>query len=120
MGGTRIVRRAPHASWLAVGVVCFTAFMGQLDASIVTLTFPADGAGVWRPAGSWARAAGVRLWPLEMLSSLAENHGSRPGQLARMLRLAPSSVATLTTRCGRRGWSPGPAGPVTGAPPAWT
>jgi DNA-binding MarR family transcriptional regulator len=33
---------------------------------------------------------------LEMLSCLAENPGSRPGQLARMLRLAPSSVATLT------------------------
>lgn len=33
---------------------------------------------------------------LEMLSCLAENPGSRPGQLARLLRLAPSSVATLT------------------------
>lgn len=31
-------RRAP---WLAVSVVCFGAFMGQLDASIVTITFPA-------------------------------------------------------------------------------
>lgn len=33
---------------------------------------------------------------LEMLSCLAENPGARPGQLARLLRLAPSSVATLT------------------------
>jgi MFS family permease len=33
------VRRNPRAPWLAVGVVCFGAFMGQLDASIVTLTF---------------------------------------------------------------------------------
>jgi EmrB/QacA subfamily drug resistance transporter len=33
------VRRYPRAPWLAVGVVCFGAFMGQLDASIVTLTF---------------------------------------------------------------------------------
>ena len=33
------VRRHPRAPWLAVGVVCFGAFMGQLDASIVTLTF---------------------------------------------------------------------------------
>lgn len=31
----------PGAGWLAVGTVCFGAFMGQLDASIVTLTFPA-------------------------------------------------------------------------------
>jgi MFS family permease len=33
------IRRNPCAPWLAVGVVCFGAFMGQLDASIVTLTF---------------------------------------------------------------------------------
>jgi MFS family permease len=33
------VRSNPRAPWLAVGVVCFGAFMGQLDASIVTLTF---------------------------------------------------------------------------------
>jgi MFS family permease len=33
------IRSNPHAPWLAVGVVCFGAFMGQLDASIVTLTF---------------------------------------------------------------------------------
>jgi MFS family permease len=35
------VRESPRAPWLAVGVVCFGAFMGQLDASIVTITFPA-------------------------------------------------------------------------------
>jgi MFS family permease len=34
-----VIRRYPGAAWLAVGVVCFGAFMGQLDASIVTLTF---------------------------------------------------------------------------------
>jgi MFS family permease len=34
-----VIRRNPRAPWLAVGVVCFGAFMGQLDASIVTLTF---------------------------------------------------------------------------------
>jgi MFS family permease len=33
------IRSNPMAPWLAVGVVCFGAFMGQLDASIVTLTF---------------------------------------------------------------------------------
>jgi Major Facilitator Superfamily len=31
----------PRAHWLAVAAVCLGAFMGQLDASIVTLTFPA-------------------------------------------------------------------------------
>jgi MFS family permease len=33
------IRNYRGAAWLAVGVVCFGAFMGQLDASIVTLTF---------------------------------------------------------------------------------
>jgi EmrB/QacA subfamily drug resistance transporter len=36
-----VVRESARAPWLAVGVVCFGAFMGQLDASIVTITFPA-------------------------------------------------------------------------------
>jgi MFS family permease len=35
------VRAHRLAPWLAVGTVCFGAFMGQLDASIVTLAFPA-------------------------------------------------------------------------------
>lgn len=39
------VRRWHRAPWLAVGAVCLGAFMGQLDASIVTLTFPALGRG---------------------------------------------------------------------------
>jgi DNA-binding MarR family transcriptional regulator len=46
-----------------------------------------------------ARAAdpgsGLSVAQLEMLSCMAENPGARPGQLARLLRLAPSSVATL-------------------------
>lgn len=37
----RVVREHRLAPWLAVGIVCFGAFMGQLDASIVTLAFPA-------------------------------------------------------------------------------
>jgi len=34
------VRRYPNAHWLVVGTVCVGAFMGQLDASIVTQAFP--------------------------------------------------------------------------------
>lgn len=34
------VREHPHAHWLIVGTVCVGAFMGQLDASIVTLALP--------------------------------------------------------------------------------
>ena len=36
-----MVREHRLAPWLAVATVCFGAFMGQLDASIVTLAFPA-------------------------------------------------------------------------------
>ncbi len=34
------VRERPNAYWFAVGAVCIGAFMGQLDASIVTIAFP--------------------------------------------------------------------------------
>ncbi|MBV8992580.1 MAG: MFS transporter [Pseudonocardiales bacterium] len=34
------IARLPWAPWLAVGTVCVGAFMGQLDASIVTLALP--------------------------------------------------------------------------------
>ncbi len=37
----RVVREHPQAGWFGVATVCFGAFMGQLDASIVLLTFPA-------------------------------------------------------------------------------
>ena len=34
------IRTLPRASWLAVATVCIGAFMGQLDASIVTVALP--------------------------------------------------------------------------------
>jgi MFS family permease len=37
----RRIREAPNGWWLAIATVCFGAFMGQLDASIATLTYPA-------------------------------------------------------------------------------
>ncbi|HZC52092.1 MAG TPA: MFS transporter, partial [Mycobacterium sp.] len=36
-----VIRQWPGAPWLAVATVCVGAFMGQLDASIVTVAFPA-------------------------------------------------------------------------------
>jgi EmrB/QacA subfamily drug resistance transporter len=36
-----LIREHRLAPWFAVGTVCFGAFMGQLDASVVTLAFPA-------------------------------------------------------------------------------
>jgi DNA-binding MarR family transcriptional regulator len=38
---------------------------------------------------------GLAVAQLELLSCLSEHPGARPGQVARLLRLAPSSVATL-------------------------
>lgn len=40
---------------------------------------------------------------LELLSCLAENPGARPGQLARLLRLAPNSVTTLVNGLQKQG-----------------
>jgi len=36
-----VIRAHRLAPWFAVGTVCFGAFMGQLDASVVTVAFPA-------------------------------------------------------------------------------
>ena len=76
------VREHPRAPWAAVGAVCLGAFMGQLDASIVTLTYPqlqsdfATGLGSVQwvslsylvvlavllvPVGRWADTAGRKL-----------------------------------------------------------
>ena len=46
---------------------------------------------------------GLSVAQLELLSCLADNPGARPSQLARLLRLAPSSVATLVQGLGRAG-----------------
>lgn len=50
-----------------------------------------------------ALPGGLSVAQLEFLSCLAENPASRPGQLARMLRLAPSSVATLANSLAKTG-----------------
>lgn len=40
---------------------------------------------------------------LELLSALEENPGARPGELARLLRLAPNSVSTLANALAAAG-----------------
>jgi DNA-binding MarR family transcriptional regulator len=52
---------------------------------------------------SRALPGGLTVAQLEFLSCLAENPQARPGQLARLLRLAPSSVATLVNGLARAG-----------------
>lgn len=53
------------------------------------------------PGGSFP--GGLSVAQLEFLSCLAENPAARPGQVARLLRLAPSSVATLVNGLASRG-----------------
>jgi DNA-binding MarR family transcriptional regulator len=48
-----------------------------------------------RAARAAAPGNALSVAQLELLSCVAENPGIRPSQLARLLRLAPSSVATL-------------------------
>jgi MFS family permease len=47
-----VVRRSPHAPWFVVGTVCIGAFMGQLDASIVTIALPRIGHAFQAPVGA--------------------------------------------------------------------
>ena len=53
------------------------------------------------PGGSFP--GGLSVAQLEFLSCLAENPAARPSQVARLLRLAPSSVATLVNGLASRG-----------------
>jgi DNA-binding MarR family transcriptional regulator len=50
-----------------------------------------------------ALPGGLSVAQLEFLSCLAENPAARPSQVARLLRLAPSSVATLVNALASRG-----------------
>jgi DNA-binding MarR family transcriptional regulator len=56
-----------------------------------------------RAARAAGPGSGLSVAQLELLSCMAENPGSRPGQLARLLRLAPSSVATLANSLRQAG-----------------
>lgn len=53
------------------------------------------------PGGSFP--GGLSVAQLEFLSCLAENPAARPSQVARLLRLAPSSVATLVNGMASKG-----------------
>lgn len=75
------VRVHAHAWWFAVATVCFGAFMGQLDASIVTLTyaplsaeFDASLAGVEWVSLAYLLALVALLVPV---GRLADTHGRK-------------------------------------------
>ena len=72
--------------------------------------------GMRRAARAADPALGLSVAQLELLSCMGEHPGIRPSQLARMLRLAPSSVATLLSGLQSAGYvtrtpgGPGAAG----------
>ena len=77
-----LVRDHPLAPWFAVGTVCFGAFMGQLDASIVTVAFPA----LQRQYGtSLAAVQWVSLAYLLALTALLVPAGSWSDRIGRKL-----------------------------------
>jgi MFS family permease len=115
-----VVREHRWAPWLAVATVCFGAFMGQLDASIVTLAFPAlqrqfatGLAGVqWVslayllalvallvPVGRWSDRAGrklVYLYGFVLFSSASAACGLAPTLLALIgLRVIQAAGAAM-------------------------
>ncbi|WP_377272674.1 MFS transporter [Peterkaempfera sp. SMS 1(5)a] len=93
----RLIRDRPGAWWLAVATVCLGAFMGQLDASIVTLTF---GALQTRFDASAAAVEWVSLAYLLTLVALlvpigrlSDAHGRKLGYLYGFLVFTAASAA---------------------------
>ncbi len=75
-----VIRESRRAPWLAVGVVCFGAFMGQLDASIVTITFPAMERGFGVPVAAVQWVSLVYLLGLVALLAPAGRLGDAVGR----------------------------------------
>jgi DNA-binding MarR family transcriptional regulator len=56
-----------------------------------------------RSARVWSPGSALSVAQLELLSTIEENPGARPGELARLLRLAPNSVSTLANALASSG-----------------
>lgn len=91
------VREHRHAGWFAVATVCFGAFMGQLDASIVTLAFPAMQRDFDRPlaAVQWVSLSYlvVLVALLPVVGRLADRAGRKLLYLHGFLLFTVASVA---------------------------
>ena len=74
------IRESRRAPWLAVSVVCFGAFMGQLDASIVTITFPAMERDFSAPAAAVQWVSLIYLLGLVALLAPAGRLGDAVGR----------------------------------------
>lgn len=75
------VRRSPRAHWYVVGTVCIGAFMGQLDASIVTVALPhiGDSLHVGAAEAQWVALSYllVLLFALVFVGQLADRLGRK-------------------------------------------
>ena len=83
----RLLRSRPLALGLAGAACGYLALFGPLVLIPQVLTR--------RAARATDPALGLSVAQLELLSCITEHPGVRPSQLARLLRLAPSAVATL-------------------------
>jgi EmrB/QacA subfamily drug resistance transporter len=107
----RRIREFPHGWWLAIGTVCFGAFMGQLDASIATLTYGAlrTGFHASNAAVSWV-SLGYMLVLVALLvpvGRFSDAHGRKLCYLYGFLVFTAASAAcglapTLTALIGFR------------------
>ncbi len=91
------IRSRPGAWWLAVATVCFGAFMGQLDASIVTLTYRSLGTGFHASlaAVEWVSLAYLLTLVALLIpvGRLADAHGRKLLYLYGFLVFTASSAA---------------------------
>jgi MFS family permease len=75
------IRQSPRACAFVVGTVCIGAFMGQLDASIVTLALPRIGAGLGESAAAvrWVSLAYMLVLALTLVpvGLLADRFGRK-------------------------------------------
>ncbi|WP_084010868.1 MFS transporter [Pseudofrankia sp. DC12] len=91
------VRNLRGGWWLAVATVCFGAFMGQLDASIVTLTYAPLRAQFHAPLAAVEWVSLAYLLPLVALlvpvGRLADSHGRKLFYLYGFLVFTAASAA---------------------------
>jgi MFS family permease len=93
------VRDNRYAPWLAVGVVCFGAIIGQLDASIVTITFPAMERNFGVPAAAVQWVSLIYLLGLITLLAPAGRLGDAAGR--KLVYTAGFAVFTVASAaCG--------------------
>ncbi|WP_157962502.1 hypothetical protein [Homoserinimonas sp. OAct 916] len=84
------VRASPNAHWSVVATVCAGAFMGQLDAGIVSLALPPIQADFGAAASDVQRVALCYL--LTLVALVAPSAGSRIDRAGRDRRVEPAAA----------------------------